>query len=133
MVRLRPGLRRKLLEKANERKRRRDIDFPDYLSQARVVLPDGTSDPRFEFVVYQLWMMEDHYGAEGCEARLPSRYESFVRDFDWNVPEGPPYATDARVLEVLSFMQRRYPCQLRAEAAIRMLRALHLLASPSHA
>lgn len=96
-------------------------------------MPDRITDPRFEFVVYRLLQDVDDDPEAGFESRLRERYDKFVSAFEWTVDGAPAWATEARIVNTLTFWQKRHPARLRAKDAVRILRGLQDVLAPNKA
>jgi hypothetical protein len=97
-----------------------DEAYPAFLAEAKTLLPDRASSPRFGFIIRRLWFEDVGELADNWQEALRTRYDSFEAAFDWTVPPGTS-ASPELVARTLSVWQRRYLTDLRVRHALDMI------------
>jgi hypothetical protein len=102
-------------------------DYPAYFLTAEQLLSDQATDPRFPFVVRQLWLEWCGEPPEHWQDSFRATYMRFCQTFDWTMHAAPAWVTPGLVFRTLSLCQRRYPVRLRTSDALSIIHRVGLL------
>ena len=95
-----------------------EADYPAYVSAAEKLLPDHATDPRFPFVVRQLWLKWCGEPPAHWHDDFRATYMGFCQTFDWTMHGAPEWVTPGLLYRTLSLCQCRYPVPLRTNDAL---------------
>ena len=130
MNKLHPAARERILRRVQLGWQLQDGEYLDFLDDARQLLPDKCTEPRFAFVIRSIWFACSGEIPLDFASKLRARYDRFVQEFDWGaLPSDECERT--RIELTLSVWQRHWPLPLTVGKATEMRRSVHRLVATS--
>lgn len=116
-----PELRKKLHSQLRTIFAEVEAYYPEFLTEARRLLPGETKKPRFGFIVRRIWMQWAGELPLDWRERIAGEFHAFELSFNWSLPAGADEDPDF-VAETLSAWQRRHPQGIGTTAAVEFIR-----------